>query len=214
MLLNLLNLLSSLRPQDSLSTDSNVSYEWHLRANEQLLIKASAPGASIWCSTYDGLAVEVGVGGSPLSAVGRTDSLVGVDFGAHTGALRLTAREDAAFAVHIRFLPYEAGRAARVLFAQGAAAMDGGTGAAPPAPQAAAGNWAALAAAAALAVCLGLGIIWAVRRDNHGNYEEIEISESEDFGGYIPAVGGGQRLPPYVACRIENESIAHISNRV
>jgi hypothetical protein len=226
MILKLLNLLSSARSQYSLSMDYNMSYEWHLRANEHLLVAPSARGAYVECSTYDGLAVKAGLAGSSLRPIEGTTSLIGIAFGTHTGDVLLTALKDLTFVIHIRFLPYTAGQEAEVLFAPRRSPIDESSAndsAAPPGPvvpgRIDARNWVLVVGSVALAVCIGVGIICAVRRENHGDYQEIEISDSEDFDEYIPSVSDGQRATggrcaPYVACKIENGSIEHLSNKV
>jgi hypothetical protein len=205
----------------SLSMNYNISYEWHLRQGEAILVVPAGYGAYIACSSYRGLAVHVGVGDAAGSAVNASDALLGVSLGASEGHVLLLASADVSFLLHVRFVRYAAGEQPRVVaapdappvdFAADAArATDAELAGAAPGADGAAARWAPLVLSLLVAVCMAVLIIRGVIRRNHGPYEEMAISDDEGLDGYIPAVIAPLPERNYVACVLGNESVREVN---
>jgi hypothetical protein len=225
MSLSLLTFLSSTHSQYSISVNFNVSYEWKLYRGEVLEISPSSPGAYVVCSKYDGLSLKVGLGDKEESTINDLHTLVGVHFGSLKGYLQITATKDTTFLVHVWFLSYSHEQPIRIIRIPNDSQSEASNEKAIPkvneAPQTlvdseqSAAGWAPLVISIALAICILIAIIRGVRRANHQNYEELDISEDDDLDGYIPAVT--PILPPkpaespYVLCRVGDGGLEPIT---
>lgn len=205
----------------TISTDSNVSYDWRLTPGDTLRVAPRGRGAYVTCTPFTGITVHVGVGSGPAQLV--TDSTIaGISFGAAEGYAELTVAKPVTTVVHIRFMDYRPGQTATAVQSGSALSIDPAaspdirrespaTSKHPSKPQ---GSGAVLIVAASLAMAaVILGLIIAKRRiANHRNYEVMSISsDSDEFDAYIPAVVQRKEhiaaACPYVLCVMDGASV-------
>jgi hypothetical protein len=233
-MVSLLDFFTSTFSLYSLAMNYNMSYQWRLVPGEVLVIAPQAPGAYVACRPYSNLSVRFAVSQADAYAISQHDisSLAGIDFGSQWGRIELTSFSDVTFLVHIRFINYAPDQACRPLFRPNDTdPVD--------LPQQVSSDGLDVAGTASLADDLGsvntlpiitfsiaatviviFLIIQNRHRDNHQNYEEMDISDDEDLDNYIPTVvdrsvpGHGPPTDvasPYVVCVINEGAVTKCS---
>jgi hypothetical protein len=234
MVFSLVDLFASTLAFYSLSMNYNMSYQWHLLPGEHLVVMPGALGACFACSSYKYLAVTVHTGkDSKQNAPG---DIVGVRFGGQLGQIDVAASREVTFYVHIRFVQYDASDEVRFIrhperlpfnVTESSASSDPGdrsqsreisTRLSDDSENAS--TLPIVAFSLAIAVIVVFMIIQNRRRENHHNYEEMDISDDEDLDAYIPAVVNQPRAPerkddpvpesPYVVCVMNEGTVAQL----
>jgi hypothetical protein len=236
MVFSLVDLFASTLAFYSISMNYNMSYQWHLLPGEHLVVVPSALGACFACSSYQYLAVTVHTGKD--SKQNAPDDIVGVRLGGQWGQIDVVASREVTFFVHIRFVQYDASDEIRFIrhperlpfnVTESSESSDPGdrsqsreiSGSTRLSDDS--GNASTLPIVSfslAVAVIVVFLIIQNRRRENHRNYEEMDISDDEDLDTYIPAVVDRPRAPerkddpvpesPYVVCVMNEGTVAQL----